>query len=382
MDKDSLRALAGSWRATTVMVSPEVAVTTPIRFTVTLTRLPRPARRSMIAAGAMWYSYQRVIPPPRLTQNGQGGQQTSTPITETTSYSYQLTYPLPAQECSDCVTGMYWGDQNNNNYLNYYDSTFMGFAQATVNEPDGSVVVHKFYAGEGWGIYDPSQVKCYTSAPCHTDRWWDLANAAHGREYQTLTYDANGTTLLSEVDTTYTATCPPTGVAPTPPQGSITWDGMLISDLDHNNPVVVCDIEQTQQVTKTYDGASNPATTTTSWTYDSYGRVTQETTTSNGGTPSEVVKNTSYVWNDNVTATKTSASGTYIIDTPAFTDTEDGSGNRLSCTSTSYDGQSYTSGQTSSLTGGLATSETSYADCGTSANGYTPSDPSTTTKTY
>ncbi|HLG78121.1 MAG TPA: hypothetical protein VKX46_17020, partial [Ktedonobacteraceae bacterium] len=37
----------------------------------------------------------------RLTQNGQGGQQTSTPITETTSYSYQLTYPLPAQECSD-----------------------------------------------------------------------------------------------------------------------------------------------------------------------------------------------------------------------------------------------------------------------------------------
>jgi hypothetical protein len=267
----------------------------------------------------------------RLTQNGQGGQQTSTPITETTSYSYQLTYPLPAQECSDCVTGMYWGDQNNNNYLNYYDSTFMGFTQTTVDKPDGSVEVHKFYAGEGWGIYDtnPNEVKCYTSAPCHKDPWWDLANAAHGHEYQTLYYDTDGTTLLKEVDTTYTATCPPTGVSPTPPNGSITWDGQLISDLDHNNPVAVCDIHQTQQVTKTYDGASSPVTTTTNWTYDNYGRVTQDTTTSNGGTPSTVVKNTSYVWNDNVTATKTSASGTYIIDTPAFTDTEDGSGNRL-----------------------------------------------------
>jgi RHS repeat-associated protein len=320
----------------------------------------------------------------RLTQNGQGGQQTSTPITETTSYSYQLTYPLPAQECSDCVAGMYWGDQNNNNYLNYYDSTFMGFAQTTVNEPTGGVEVHKFYAGEGWGIYDtnPNEVVCKTPSPCHKDPWWDLANAAHGREYQALSYDTDGATLLKEVDTTYQAICPPTGVAGTPKNGTITWDGQLISDLDHNNPVVVCDIQQTQQVTKTYDGASNPATMTTNWAYDNYGRTTQETTTSNGGTPSTVVKNTSYVWNDNVTATKTSASGTYIIDTSAFTATEDGSGNRLACSYTSYDGQNYLTGQTSSLTGGLATTKTSYANCGTSANGYTTSGPSTTTKKY
>jgi RHS repeat-associated protein len=313
----------------------------------------------------------------QLTVNG-----ASTAITETTNYSYQLTYPLPAQECSDCVAGMYWGDQNNNNYLNYYDSTFMGFAQTTVDEPDGSVVVHKFYAGEGWGIYDPNEVKCYTSAPCHKDPWWDLANVAHGHEYQTLYYDTDGTTLLKEVDTTYTATCPPTGVSPTPPNGSITWDKMLISDLDHNNPVAVCDIHQTQQVTKTYDGASSPATTTTNWTYDNYGRVTQETTTSNGGTPSTVVKNTIYVWNDNVTATKTSATGTYILTKAAFTDTEDGSGNRLQCSYTSYDGQGYTTGQTNNLTHGLATTEDKYADCGTAANGYAPSGKSTATMVY
>lgn len=318
----------------------------------------------------------------RLTQNGQGGTQTSTPITETTSYSYQLAYPLLAQECSDCVAGMYWGDQNNNNYLNYYDGIFMGFVQTTVNEPTGGVEVHKFYAGEGWGIYDPNEVHCYTPNPCHTDRWWDLANAAHGREYQTLTYDRDGTTLLSEVDSTYTATCPPTGVSPTPPVGSITWDGQLISDLDHNNPVVVCDIHQTQQVSKTYDGASTPVTTTANYTYDSYGRVTQETTTSNGGTPTEVIKNTGYVWNDSVTATKTSATGTYIINTVAIAYTVDGSGNCLQYRAISYDGQSYASGQSSTLTGGLATKQDNYASCGTTANGYAKSGASTTTTKY
>jgi RHS repeat-associated protein len=442
----------------------------------------------------------------RVTQNGQGGTQTTTPITQVTGYTYQLTYPLPSQQCSDCVAGMYWGDQNDNDYLSYYNGIFMGFAQATVNEPDGSVEVHHYYAGQGWGIYDSSQVTCYTQAPCHNDPWWNLANAAHGDEYQDLDYDANGETLtfvgtnngnwntvqsqttsvalqagnnsitfsnlaswapnidrivvngtsyeaeasantlsggavvatcsacsggkevgfigeggvlevnnvsvasagtysmtiyyvdgdagraatislsalklLKEVDTTYTATCPPTGVSPTPPNGSITWDHQLISDLDHNNPVAVCDIDQTQQISKTSDGSSNTLTTTTNWTYDSYDRVTQQTTTTNGGTPAEVVKNTAYVWDDHVTATRTSATGTYLIDTPAFTDTEDGSGNRLACSYTSYDGQSYTTGQTSSVTEGLATTTTSYSNCGTSANGYTTSGPSTTTTTY
>jgi RHS repeat-associated protein len=318
----------------------------------------------------------------RLTQNGQGGAQTSTPITETTNYSYQLTYPLPAQECSDCVAGMYWGNQNDVDYLNYYNGKFMGFAQATVYLPSGGVEVHKFYAGEGWGIYDPAQVTCFTKAACHKDPWWDLANAAHGHEYQVLSYDTDGTTLLNEVDTTFQAICPPSGVSATPAQGATTWDGMLVSELDHNNPVGVCELQRTQQVSKTFEGASTPASTTTTWTYDSLGRVTTETTTSSGGTPATVVKNTAYVWNDAVTATSTGANGTYILNTPAFTDVEDGSGNRLSCTYTSYDGQSYTTGKTSSLTGGLATTKASYANCGTSANGYTTSGPSITTRKY
>jgi hypothetical protein len=309
----------------------------------------------------------------RLTQNGQGGTQTSTPITGTTNYTYKLTYPLPAQQCSDCVAGMYWGNQNDNDYLNYYNGVFMGFAQTTVNEPSGAVEVHKFYAGEGWGIYDPAQVTCYTSAPCHTDPWWDLANAAHGHEYQTLSYDVDGTTLLKEVDTTYQATCPPTGVAATPAQGSITWDGKLISDLDHNNPVAVCDIQQTQQVSNVYGGASNSQTTTTSWTYDTYGRVTQVSTSTNGGSPGTVITHTIYVWNDGVTATQTSASGTYIINQVASTYTNNAAGDVLQCSYNYYDGQNYAEGQLSALTGGLKYLTINYANCGNSGNGYTRS---------
>ena len=52
------------------------------------------------------------------------------------------------------------------------------------------------------------------------------------------------------------------------------------------------------------------------------------------------------------------------------------------CAYTSYDGKSYVTGQTSNLTGGQATTGTSYANCGTSANGYTPSGASTTTTAY
>lgn len=321
----------------------------------------------------------------RLTQSGQGGTQTSTPITVTTTYTYLINGAQGAsggQQCSDCLAGMYWGNQNDNDYLDFYNGVFMGFARAIVNQPTGGVDVHNYFSGEGWGIYDTSQVTCFTTAPCHNDPWWDEANAAHGKEYDSQSYDANGD-LLQQVQESYTTTCPPSGVSGTPSSPTWgNWDGNLVSGLDHNNPEASCAIEQTQQVNQTYDGASNPVMTNTGWTYDSYGRVTQETTTTNGGTPTEVVKNTAYVWNDNVTATQTSATGTYLIDMPAFTDTEDGSGNRLACSYTSYDGLSYTTGQTATLTEGLATTETAYSSCGTSANNYTPSGASTTTTTY
>ena len=94
------------------------------------------------------------------------------------------------KSASDCVAGMYWGNQNDGDYLDYYNGQFMGFAQTGVSNPDGSVVVHKYEATEGWGVYDTNQgISCAASDACHRSirpatpsPWWHLANAGHGLE--------------------------------------------------------------------------------------------------------------------------------------------------------------------------------------------------------
>jgi RHS repeat-associated protein len=301
----------------------------------------------------------------------------NTTVTSTTTFTYELSH-LGAQPCSDCAYGYDWGDQNDFDYADYYNGKFMGFTEVTVNNPDGSVQVHHYKDTGGWGVYDTSKVTCQTPSPCHNAPWWDSATALHGQEYEVDSYDTNGSTLLKQVKTQYLLTCPPSGVSGTPGFGP----GQLRSELDAGNPVVACSIHPSQVDTYTFDGGSNSTHQTVTTTYDSYQRVTQETTTTNGGTPGTVVKNTAYVWNNTVSSSSNSATGTYILDTPAFTDVEDGSGNRVSCAYLSYDGQGYTTGQTSNLTRGLVTTHDTYTDCGTSANGYTPSGKMTTTSVY
>lgn len=114
----------------------------------------------------------------RITQAGQGGQQTTTPVDTEHQYTYYLSYPLSAQECGDCVAGMYWGNQNDGDYLDYYNGSFMGFTEAAVSNPDGSLEYHHYYATHGWGVFDTSQI---TSCPsnlhpinttCHNSPWW------------------------------------------------------------------------------------------------------------------------------------------------------------------------------------------------------------------
>jgi RHS repeat-associated protein len=201
----------------------------------------------------------------RVAQNGQGGQQTSVSVDSTTSYSYQLTYPLVAQPCSDCVAGMYWGNQNDADFLDFYNNHFMGFTQVTVIHPDGSVDVHHYYATEGWGIYDTSQVSCFSINPCHNDPWWDLTNAAHGHETEVDHYDTDGTTLLEKTLTQYQALCPGSGVGGTPAWTAWgNWKGNLVSELDHNNPVASCDVQTAQTDEYTYEGAG---ATNTALTY-------------------------------------------------------------------------------------------------------------------
>jgi RHS repeat-associated protein len=215
----------------------------------------------------------------RISQAGQGGQQTTTPVTGTTAYTYRLA-PWVAG-CSGCQ-GMYWRSSPDSDQAEFYNGRFMGFAQATVAKPDNSIEIHHFLAGEGQGVYDAGQVSC--SVHCGSLPWWDLANAAHMHETEVDSYDTNGTTLLSQVKTVWRAVCPPPGVggSPTKP-GYGTQDGMLVSELDQGtNPVAVCDVQKVQSDTLTYDGTGGvPVHSAISYSYDSYGRVSHETRLAN-----------------------------------------------------------------------------------------------------
>jgi RHS repeat-associated protein len=102
----------------------------------------------------------------------------------------------------------------------------------------------------------------------------------------------------------------------------------------------------------------------------------------NDAAPSPTIVNkVAYVGNDSVSTTGTSASGVYIVDRQALTDTEDSSGSRLTCAYTSYDGQGFKVGQTSGLIHGLTTTSDRYTNCGV-APSFTPSGQIRTTRTY
>jgi hypothetical protein len=317
----------------------------------------------------------------RTAQAGQGGTQTSTTITSKTAYTYTLTYPLVAQMCSDCVAGMYWGNQTDEDYLDYYNGKFMGFAQARVAAPDGSVQVHKYDATEGYGVYDVSQA-CPSGWSCVKDPWWDLTNLAHGRQVEEDDYDTNGTTLLAKSLTYYQAVCPPSGVAGSPVAGYGNWNGNLVSELDHDNPVGVCDVQTAKVYDYTYDGSASPTYASSAYTYDTSGRVTQTTDTDNGGSPWQIVHQTAYIWNNAINTNVTEPNpptGTYILARVAYHAVKDINGTtRYACSEHGYDGHAYTTGQNAGLTQGDLTSHSDFAaGCGNSGNGWAPSGPIT-----
>jgi YD repeat-containing protein len=361
----------------------------------------------------------------QLTQSGQGGLRWSTLVTNTHAYTYQLAQ-LQAQECLDCVAGMYWGNQNDGDYLDYYNGHFMGFAETDVSNPDGSIAVHKYFATEGYGVYDTSLVtSCPSTLPpintqCQQAPWWyvDMAhhvsNVEHGREYEADYYDTSGHTdsshLLKQVTEQYSVVCGTNlGLNATPTYSLqkvdgtwVTfgpWDGQLVSELDHNNPMAVCDVRQTQWVTTMVDGTGHSVSDTEAYTYDGdgqhYGRMTQaQSTCSNSGTqsgcddsPTQIVYKTTYVWNggltvpapqNNNTNQENMWGGVYLIDFTASTDTENSSGTQYTCQRTNYDNQGYLTGPTSLLTQGNATEQDQY---GTSC-GANPTGALTTTISY
>jgi len=107
-------------------------------------------------------------------------------VTSTWSYGYQVQYPLRAQQCSGCVASFYWENQNDFDELDFYNSRFMGFAQASIASRTGAwpaqVPDHR-------GLRDlrprraPSW-SCDTPQPCHSDSYADLGKRRHGHEYE------------------------------------------------------------------------------------------------------------------------------------------------------------------------------------------------------
>jgi RHS repeat-associated protein len=309
------------------------------------------------------------------------GHNVSTTVTSSTNYAYKVSYyngaftALSAQECSDCKAGYSWGNQDDNDYLDFYNGKFMGFAQATASHPDGSLEVHKYWATEGWGVYDTAQVTCITNPPnpCHNDAWWDFShvnvgqnNVAHGHEYEIDWYDTNGTTLLKQVKPSYQILCPPTWASASPPlSGYGNWNGNLVSELDHGNPVGVCSIDTSQTDAYVLDGsgANGVPHSTTTFTYDYYSRVTNQTTTVNdaASSPLTVVRKPAYVWNDSLSVQANSVTGVYLVNVGVFDDTEDAAGLIKQCTYTAYDGFAYLTGFTTSITLGEPTQVDRYA---------------------
>ncbi len=318
------------------------------------------------------------------------------------SNSYGANNPIWSYECGDCDQTMYWGNVDDWDILDYYNATFMGFATATVTNPDGSSEVHQYDATLGYGVYDSAQLislnKCTASLQpytnCWNDAWAEPENALHGHETEVESYDTDGAPL-SMTTTQYQATCPATGDPSSPADaGWGNWDGNLVAELDHGNPVMSCDLEPTQTDTYTYNGASasTPLTqlphVTTGYSYDSLSRLTDTTVNSNGGgsapgSPTVMDYHSDYIWNDTVSATQTGASGVYLLDDVADSQTRD-SGDTLwtSCAYRAYDGQGFANGPSSGLTLGEVTfSDMNLVD-GTSANGFACSHNLRTTYAY
>jgi RHS repeat-associated protein len=296
----------------------------------------------------------------RVSQSGQGGAQTSTPVTATTTLGYRM-----------AAADSFWGDSFDWDVLDFYNWRFMGFGTTTVTNPDGSSYVHQYPGTQGRGVYsasDPMEAGQCANNACNVSPWWLPANVEHGREIELDQLNPDGS-LQQVTRTQYQAVCPPAGV---------TGDkaGNLVSELDPLNPVAVCDVAPTQVDIYFVNGGSQSTAPHLSTTYalDSSGRVTAATETGNdgggAGSPTTIALKTSYTTTDSVTATATTATGQYLVDFPSSADVEDGAGNRSRCSAVSYD------------SAGRVTTSTTYTNCGTSANGFAPSGPISTSHTY
>lgn len=247
-------------------------------------------------------SWSRVILVSQREQHYRAASTGNQLVDSLTNYAYSLTYPLNAQQCPDCVAGFYWGNQNDGDYLDYYNTKFMGFANATVYHPDGSKEIHSYLSTDGFGVYDTTQVGCFAQyPPCRQAPWWSLNNAGHGQETQVESVATDGATVLRRTTTQYALACPPAGVSaspafpayPTAP-GWGNWNGNRVSGVGHNNPVAVCAVRPKSSDTYTLDGATDQFAaphSSASFAYDTLGRMTDQTTGVDTGLKAEYYDN-------------------------------------------------------------------------------------------
>jgi RHS repeat-associated protein len=250
-------------------------------------------------------------------------------------------------------------------FTGYYNELFTGFAQVQISNPDGTTNLTQYYAGDGWGTDD-----------------FQFPNEYHGYPVVEQTYQGAatvGATPLKEVDHAYVeSSCP-----------AFSSGQLVVNDIE------MCRSYETQR--DTYIGGSNTTAgvphLTQTWTYADYTDSTHppatgmgyqslmsssETTnddlsdnfTNYGSTQPTYTTNYTYVQNDGA---QDNMQNVYLANLPAQVTLDDSAGNRWNCTQTYYDGNSYLTGQSSSVTDGLATQSDTWTNCGTSSNGYTPS---------
>jgi RHS repeat-associated protein len=286
---------------------------------------------------------------------GCGSAGGSTALTSTWSYQYSLT-DLQALECPSCTVGMYWGNMEDPDKLDFYNAKFMGFYQVTVTDPDGSRQSYVYYTTLGYGVWwgtpgqiatSPSCTATYPSTACYSSPWTAPANALHGRLQNEQDYAVGGWPPIHVLADNYTVACPPNGVTPSP---DAHFTGQLTAELDQiGNPIVDCEImpaidddfNEDPPPPGTQQSVTPEKKTTITYGYDGNGHLTQQSSSawiSEPTAPQTIVSRTQFLWDDAVTITPTSASGTYLAQIPGLQTTEDGSGSVKACTYMLYDG--------------------------------------------
>jgi RHS repeat-associated protein len=315
--------------------------------------------------------------------------------TITVDHHFAYTYTLTTVQSGNnwCISGVctvVWdfGNVNDGDYLDYYNSEYRGFAQVHVLEQEidtggGSCTTactiaqsdHSFITTQGWGVWNTNEVTtqqgCWNAegSPvqylCPTSPYWSSSNMPTGRETKVDQWASNGTTLLTETNTQYTLDCGPAGDPTTPSRFDSNWwtinpgvnnTHLLVAELDQSNPIAVCDPQVASVQTLLVDGGSlsTAPSTTVTYSYDTnqsysgshdYGNVTVVDTVASdggsvGGSGHDLVQTTDYTVNDNITTSSTSATGTYIVDTAyqSATRSSSASGTIQALTQDYYDG--------------------------------------------